>query len=1002
MPGVSFIVGLPDILWSFLDLFISMLNSGAALVKESTLCANPSRSVSTSQFSAVSDLVEYTVPEHSILPDIMKPGELSFPWRTISAPAPEEEEIPDPCSFRLESMPPLPPGPLALANLEIPLEERLATYWEELKTHLSPAAHAYAPMVELFRRESTIDLFVPPVWKGLVTEPVNIVFVGLPVSHRPPARPINPRLYEHAHKEFQRLCGYIYVPSNSPIASPLVTADKATKPYIRFCGDYTWINKHHAIPHYTIPNVQHSIARAAGFSMWADLDMANSFHQIPVDYETSMNLSIQTPWGLVRPLFLPEGVAPASGILQTIMSGIFTDFLDWMIVIFDNMLVLSHDIADLHTKLTRVFARAKEYNVVLRMPKSWIGVLEATFFGYRVKPGCWELTAERRAGVTSMPFPDNLKKVQRFLGCALFFANFVPNYSELTAPLSTMTKSTFDWNDQAALSTCRSAFEVFKQALLASFTLFFPNYDLPWIMRVDASDLAVAMVLFQVVTHQDDRTEYQPILFSSKKFSDQALRWDAHKKEAYGVVYGVSSASYYVRGKHFTLETDHRNLLYMDQNTSAIVVRWRTYLQSYSFLLRHLAGKKNLVADWQSRMYLLSLSPEDYHARPPEPSPAPGIMWPEPLLDYLCEREPPAVQPAHESILATLCTPTTPSVACPCGSPSHIQELRAKSLPELTADDYLSQVHGGRHGHLSPRKTWRALNKIFPGHRISIDYVNRYIDRCAVCEKMLRGMVDSVEPIVRHIKPKYMRRRVGVDELTVTPADKHGNCKLLIIVNHWSKHADGYPANSYTAPAVAAALFRYFATWGGFEELASDPGSSFMSDVVAQLNSWLGISHRVSLVDRHESNGVEGTCKIVIRHLRPIIHDERVISAWSEPHILPWVFMAHNSSVHSETGFTPHELVFGSVDAPFHMWPPELSPDLSSASAFLTQLNTVIKAIREVSQPTLPELHRPPAHRGQSATPAPECVSGRRPCFLPARSQDPSPQQARQSFPGTL
>ena len=58
-----------------------------------------------------------------------------------------------------------------------------------------------------------------------------------PPFHKVRSRPVNPRLYEHAKKEFDRLTGYMYRHSTSPWASPLVIAPKATKPFIRFYGD---------------------------------------------------------------------------------------------------------------------------------------------------------------------------------------------------------------------------------------------------------------------------------------------------------------------------------------------------------------------------------------------------------------------------------------------------------------------------------------------------------------------------------------------------------------------------------------------------------------------------------------------------------------------------------------------------------------------------------------------------------------------------------------------
>ena len=55
---------------------------------------------------------------------------------------------------------------------------------------------------------------------------------------------------------------------------------------------------------------------------------------------------------------------------------------------------------------------------------------------------------------------------------------------------------------------------------------------------------------------------------------------------------------------------------------------------------------------------------------------------------------------------------------------------------------------------------------------------------------------------------------------------------------------------------------QYMARYGPFDELTSDPGSAFLAEVVQELNSWLDIYHRVSLVDRHESNGCEPTINL--------------------------------------------------------------------------------------------------------------------------------------------
>ena len=80
---------------------------------------------------------------------------------------------------------------------------------------------------------------------------------------------------------------YMYTESVSPWASPLVIAPKATAPFIRFCGDYRWLNEMVVLPQAYIPHVQHEIEKAMGFSVFLDIDMTNSFHQLVLSAETS-------------------------------------------------------------------------------------------------------------------------------------------------------------------------------------------------------------------------------------------------------------------------------------------------------------------------------------------------------------------------------------------------------------------------------------------------------------------------------------------------------------------------------------------------------------------------------------------------------------------------------------------------------------------------------------------------------------------------------------------
>ena len=110
-----------------------------------------------------------------------------------------------------------------------------------------------------------------------------------------------------------------------------------------------------------------------------------------------------------------------------------------------------------------------------------------------------------------------------------------------------------------------------------------------------------------------------------------------------------------------------------------------------------------------------------------------------------------------------------------------------------------------------------------------------------------------------------------MDHLTITPPVEFGRTAVLILHEHWSKFTALFPLVDYTAIKVARALLQYMTRYVPFPKLASDPGSAFLAEVVQELNSWLDMQHRVSLVDRHESNGCEPTIKEVVRHVRAIV-----------------------------------------------------------------------------------------------------------------------------------
>jgi len=860
-----------------------------------------------------------------------------------------------------------------------------------------------------YMETEAVDVFVPNNWQGIKVPPIDFQFRhDMPDTHRGKARPINPKRADIVKTEFDRLCKYHLVRSKSSIVSPITDADKATAPFVRICGDYRWINKQILLDHEHIPHVQHELAKLKGQKYYIDLDMINSFHQFRLGLKTSDNLSVITPWGSFRPVFMPEGVSPATGVLQGHMREIFKDFEDWAVVIFDNFCIGGDSMEDLFAKLKLFIARCKEFNIFLKLSKCYFGHSSVKFFGYEVDGNGWKIDDERKEAIMAIPFPSGpttklkVQRMQSFLGFSLYFKDFVDGYSTKAAPLYDMTAKAFSWSEDTWKLDYRALFEQFKLDMCKSFTLIFPDYSLPWILQPDASNSGIGAILFQVRTLVGDDgktyTRREPIACISQKFSDPATRWAVIKQEMYAIYRSVEKLSYYLKHKAFQVQTDHSNLVQMEKSSVGIITRWRCFLQSFPMKsIVHIAGKHNVAADYMSRVHecdrdvytspdnaksFLSFVPpgfshtqlEEGYATVQACTELDGFSADD-VQEFLAATFHRADEPQLHSCAAAdhpcsniCCAAVGRNTATSSGqfddailaglSEPLVQQSPPAHIDTYTDrvarfDDILRQVHGGPQLHFGALRTWRVLQQQFAGHRIPMAYVRFYIRECPVCQKYRRTLTnDRIPPITRHLKVPGPRSTVGIDGFKMTPPDKHGNSYIHVLVNQFTKHVYLHPSKSQDAEGAANAILTYISLFGRFTRLISDPGSDYVADTVVQLNKYFGIDRAISLVDRHESNGVEPTNRELKRHIQTLVHDKRFSDRWSEPQVLGLITFHINNMRSSESGYSAFDCTFGSLQSDFFqsLGVESASPSMLPTSKFVTEVTKDIAAIQQSSK----------------------------------------------------
>jgi hypothetical protein len=509
------------------------------------------------------------------------------------------------------------------------------------------------------------------------------------------------------------------------------------------------------------------------------------------------------------------------------------------------------------------------------------------------------------------------------------FTPFIPHYSDLVANLTDMTKAQFNWDEATWKHNYRTQFDNFKEGLQQACAVFYPDYSLNWILRTDASDYGIGSVLLQEYVAADDTKVLQPIAFYSKKFSAQALDWPTIEKEGYAIYAAVKKFSYYLVGKEFTIETDHNNLRWMEASEVPKIVRWRIYLQSFCFVINHIRGTANTVADAFSRLLLL---------------------WQYVGADCIPEEDVDSFLFAimgdlyGEEVDHTLCAIFDPASTMSKGS-----EQPGTLRFDMTFDQIFANVHNCTEGHWGLRETWKRLNQNFPGHGASMNDISELIASCPTCQKTRKERREKLIPIVRHLKPPHARSAIGIDALAITPHGANGETHILLVVNLFTKFVYLEPSTGCTALNLANAVWKYWCYFGFTDMLVSDKGPDLTSQLFAELIQLVGMRHVFSISDKHV-NGSERLIKEVQRHLRAIVFDTRVKDVFADPTVIPSVQSIMNAKVSLETNESPFALTFGSQDALYTNLPKSDNSAAPEVTHILLQrLNDNLQMLRDAS-----------------------------------------------------
>jgi hypothetical protein len=203
--------------------------------------------------------------------------------------------------------------------------------------------------------------------------------------------------------------------------------------------------------------------------------------------------------------------------------------------------------------------------------------------GYIVSAAKILVSTKKVEAVADLPVPTTQKEVRNFLQFCNSYARFIHHFSDLTAPLTDLSRKSHPHKVTLTLA-CLEAFETLKLRLIFAPCLILPEVssDATFTLATSASSVGIATVLLQ-----DQGGGLQPISYLALKLipAKRGNTYSAHDLEALAVCEDV---------KH-----------------------WRSYLQrcskflvvTYHDTLRHLLIQPNNMLNKRQARYLRDLQP---------------------------------------------------------------------------------------------------------------------------------------------------------------------------------------------------------------------------------------------------------------------------------------------------------------------------------------------------------------------------------------------------------
>lgn len=848
-------------------------------------------------------------------------------------------------SVRVNGMP--TPGAGTAGNVSTWTREPLNSGQQPACTHAQPQADTETPPTAGGKEDDMDprlqqllqefeDVFQPPEkWSpGGTTIARHRIDTG---DSPPVVAPLHrhaPRIETLIEEEVsQMLAQNVIEPSQSEWRAPVVLVRKKDGT-MRFCVDYRRLNAVTKRNQYPMPDAGALLAQLGEAQVFSTLDLASGYWQVELEPGDRDKTAFATRSGLYRFNVMPFGLVGAPATFQRVMRQALASVGEERCCVYlDDVLVFSPNMEQHLGDLRRVLQALRAARLVAKRSKCNFGRSELKFLGHIVGARTVRTDPAKITAMLSIPSPCNIHQLRVFLGVTGYYRRFILNYSLLAEPLTALLRADtpFRWGPRQ-----QQAFEELRRRLTSAPVLAQPDWQKPFVLATDASNVAIGAVLSQpgtatreIETATGELTVTsdveKPVAFASRQLNSAEKNYSATERECLAVVWGLQHFRRFVLGSRVIVYSDHealRWLLAVREPTSRLA-RWVWQLNEFDIEIRHRPGRAMAPADALSRLAVGDSAPVGA-VDAGETAARDAIDWRgatlsdgrwAPVARYLQGQALPQEAAEAADVLAwttkkLLSWDNETGALVMHGLSRKLDALPTTRLVVPTAlVARVLQLHhdSALGGHFGFDKTLAEVAARYYWPEMLKD-VRSYVRSCEACARRKQSTAHAPGRL-QSIVAEEPFELISVDVLGPLTPSATGNRYIVVVSDHFTKWTEATAMPAATARAVAHYLVNdIFCRFGAPSRLLSDQGSIFTGSLLAEVCKLFDVKKIRTTAYHPQTDGLtERFNKTLAAGLSILVQEQP--TAWDT--VLQPFMYAYRASVQKSTTWSPYFLLFG-------------------------------------------------------------------------------------------